>query len=587
MSVEQVEQFDFESSLRQHPNVISVTEIDLKSLPSRMAHHRPELSRSFLATFHLGTLTYELIISEPKDFPKKLPYIHLASPEEYDFHNHVNFEGDICYTDKGAGVFIAVDQTDLVLHQALGMAVATIEQSAGRDLTSLHEEFEGYWSSLPGCKTVKCFFEPRELPEHIKAFCNPKAKQKQIPVAFYQKAIPKEYGYQSRLNKLQSVNAWYIPLSKSTLPPSPDSELTPSYVRRLLKYVQPTARNYLIDELTKQKKKKKGKMRYQREIFLFSQPRPYGKLALFGVVATGYSKNSFFGDSDQTVWQVIPLSIQRHYESYVLERGGAKLNLGNVTVAVIGCGAVGSRISEQLALCGVGHIIIIDNDKLSEDNIYRHVLGGGEIGDNKAEAMAKHLKWRLPFVDAIAKPTERDGWLKEGGWKTIQMIVDATADFTGMREMNQVIVRSPDSVPVLYCWLEACSIGGHALLVDGKSKGCLECLLDQKEQGPCRRSDFLMPFQNVTKDLTGCGGAFTPFSALDSIKTATLAAELALEKLINGQDNSYRYWLGASNLAENADLRTSAWYKNSVSKNIDNVEFEFMRSNCPVCGVHV
>ena len=91
-----VEQFDFESSLREHPNVISVTEIDLKSLPSRMAHRQPILSRSFLATVHVGALDYKLVISEPKGFPKKLPFIHLASPDQHDFHNHVNYEGDVC-----------------------------------------------------------------------------------------------------------------------------------------------------------------------------------------------------------------------------------------------------------------------------------------------------------------------------------------------------------------------------------------------------------------------------------------------------------------------------------------------------------
>ena len=582
-----VEQFDFESSLREHPNVISVTEIDLKSLPSRMAHRQPILFRSFLSTVRVGTLDYELIISEPKGFPKKLPYIHLASPDQHDFHNHVNYEGDVCYTDKGVGVFIYVDKPDLVLHKALAMAVETIEQSARRDLTSLHEEFEGYWVSLPGRKTVKCFFKPGAAPERIKVFCNPKAKQKQIPTAFYQGAIPKEYGYQSRLNKLQSVNAWYIPLSRLILPPSPDCGLTSSYVRSLLKHVQLSVRNDLLNELTKQKRKKKRGMRHQHEIFLFSQPRPSGQLALFGVVATGYSKSSFFGDSDETVWQVIPLSIQRHYDSYVLERGGAKSNLSDITVAVIGCGAVGSRVSEQLALCGVGHIIIVDNDIFSEDNIYRHVLGGGTIGDNKAEAMANHLRWRLPYVDAIAKPVERDVWFKEEDWKTVQLIVDATADFTGMREMNRVIVGSNDLVPVVYCWLEACSIGGHALFVDGKSKGCLECLLDQKDHGPCCRCDFLEPFQNVTKDLTGCGGAFTPFSALDSIKTATLATELVLDKLLDDLDSSYRYWLGESSLAENAGLRTSSWYKNAATQNVGNAEFEFMRGNCPVCGGHV
>ena len=307
-------------------------------------------------------------------------------------------------------------------------------------------------------------------------------------------------------------------------------------------------------------------------------------LALFGVAATGYSKSSFFGDVDESRWKVTPLSIQRHYEGYVLDRGGAKSSLRDNTIAVIGCGAVGSRIVEQLALCGLGHIVLVDHDNLSEDNIYRHVLGGSAIGDNKAEAMAGHLKWRLPYVDPLPRPVKREAWLIEDGWNHVQLIIDSTADFTGMRDMNRAIVESPNPVPVVYCWLEACSIGGHALLVDGTSKGCLECLLEHKEQGPCRRCDFLEPFQNVTKDLTGCGGAFTPFSALDSIKTATLATELVLEYFLGDMPNAYKFWIGDDTIAKRTGLRTSSWYLMAIKGDVKNVETGFSQQKCPVCG---
>jgi len=579
-----VERFDFESSLITHPNVISAKEIDLQALPKRVAHRQPHLSRAFIATVQVGTLEYELLISEPKEFPKNLPYVHLASPELHDFHNHVNYEGDVCYTAKGADVFIAVKQPEAVLHQALSRAIDTLAGSLDRDLRNLQEEFEGYWISLPECKTVRCCFNPGGEFERIKAFCNPKAKNRQIPVAFYQGALPKDYGFQTKLKNLQSRNALYIPLEKATLPPPPDSQLTPAYVRGLLKYVAAPDREKLNVGLTIQKKRKKIREQHHNELVLFSQPRPSGMLALFGVAATGYSKSSFFGDVDESRWKVTPLSIQRHYEGYVLDRGGAKSSLRDNTIAVIGCGAVGSRIVEQLALCGLGHIVIVDHDNLSEDNIYRHVLGGSAIGDNKAEAMAEHLKWRLPYVDPLPRPVKREAWLNEDGWNHVQLIIDSTADFTGMRDMNRAIVESPNPVPVVYCWLEACSIGGHALLVDGTSKGCLECLLEHKEQGPCRRCNFLEPFQNVTKDLTGCGGAFTPFSALDSIKTATLATELALEYFLGDMPNTYQFWIGDDTIAKRAGLRTSSWYLMAIKGDVKNVETGFSQQRCPVCG---
>ena len=529
---------------------------------------------------------YELIVSQPKEFPRKLPYVHLAHPHEHDFHNHVNYDGDVCYLSKGPEAFINSDDPEAILHKAVYMALKTIESSYDRDLTALHEEFEGYWLSLPKIIIGRCFYEPGSIPEPIRVLCNHQPFKELRTAIFYKEPIPHEYGYKSRTKKLLSVKAWYIPLCKSVLPPSPDSTLTPVYVRNLLKHVRADFKKKLIDTLSKQKKKKKQKVKSRKEFILFSQPRPSGDLALFGVFVKGYSNCPFLNDDlGKAEWQLYPLTILRHYEAYLLERGGATANLKDITIAVIGCGAVGSRIVEQLALSGVGNIVIVDSDLLSEDNIYRHVLGGQEIGQNKAEAMKKHLEHRLPYINITAKPMTREQWNNNEEWGDVQMIIDATADFTGMREMNKAIANSEKILPVIYCWLEACGIGGHTVLVDGKSKGCIECLFEFKDQGPYRRSDFLDPYQNITKDLTGCGGTFTPYSALDAIKTATLTVELALEFFINDLESSYRYWVGDNNLAEELGLKLSPWYEKAKTVRREDVETKFSKRNCPVCGV--
>lgn len=446
-----------------------------------------------------------------------------------------------------------------------------------------------YWCVRRLCRLdfLRCFwlvFKPLVPP--ISVLCNHQPFKELRTALFHKESIHNEYGYKSKTNKLLSVKAWYIPLCKSVLPPSPDSKLTAVYVRNLLKYVCAEFKDELIKNLTKQKKRKKRKVTSRQEFFLFSQPRPSGNSALFGVFAKGYSNCSFFKhDSDKTEWRLYPLSILRHYGSYLLERGGATANLKDITIAVIGCGAIGSRIIEQLVLSGVGNIIIIDDDILSEDNIYRHVLGGQEIGYNKAEAMKIHLEHRLPCINVTAKPMTREQWINTEAWNDVQMIIDATADFTGMREMNKKNMGNSGKVlPVIYCWLEACGIGGHTVLVDGKSKGCLECLFEFKDQGPYRRSDFLNPYQDITKDLTGCGGAFTPYSALDSIKTATLTVELALEFVINGRESSYRYWVGDNKLAEDSGLKQSPWYEKAKTGSKEEVDTKFSKRNCPICG---
>ncbi len=56
------------------------------------------------------------------------------------------------------------------------------------------------------------------------------------------------------------------------------------------------------------------------------------------------------------------------------------------TVMVVGCGAVGSFAIEALARSGVGHIVIIDFDKVEESNINRQLFAlGSTIGKSKVE----------------------------------------------------------------------------------------------------------------------------------------------------------------------------------------------------------
>ncbi|MCK9293525.1 MAG: ThiF family adenylyltransferase [Desulfobulbaceae bacterium] len=579
-----MEGFDFKNSLSAHPNVTSLKEISLNDIATRAVFIKDKLAKAFIAIVQVGPLEYQLFIGEPKGFPGKLPWIFFFNPELHDFHNHVNYNGEICYTVQSDGMFINVNQPGAVLHQALSQVIEILSGSADRNLSELHEEFEGYWHSLPGIFEARCFFTPTQNIDQITALCNPVSKQNFTPRILFKEPLPEGYGYNYRLKSQQSRKAWHIPLEKKILPPNPDAGLTPFYVRNLLDSASESHKIQFLKSQEKKKKKGKKQTTRQCDILLFSQMRPSGAMSLFGVVVTGTSKTPFFLSSEDKGWELIPFSIQRHNLEYILERGGAQTSLQKRTVAIFGCGAVGSRIVEQLALSGIGKLIIFDSDDLSEDNIYRHVLGGKYIDENKAGAMAKYLKERLPYISVVPKPIKSDQWLQKKELEGVDIIVDATADFTSMRAINQNMIQDSLSVPIVYCWLEPCSIGGHSLLVDGIAEGCLECLFDNTEFGPFLRCAFLEPYQNLTKDLTGCGGVFTPFSSLDAIKTATLSTELVIEYLLKKQTTSYSFWVGNDDIAKKEGLKTTEWYKKAANKNSSEIAKRFRQKHCPACG---
>jgi len=72
------------------------------------------------------------------------------------------------------------------------------------------------------------------------------------------------------------------------------------------------------------------------------------------------------------------------------ENGVEKLK--NSTVMVVGCGAVGSFAIESLARCGIGHLIIIDFDKIEESNINRQLFAlDSTIGEPKVDVAKQRI----------------------------------------------------------------------------------------------------------------------------------------------------------------------------------------------------
>ncbi|MCQ2571574.1 MAG: tRNA threonylcarbamoyladenosine dehydratase [Alphaproteobacteria bacterium] len=66
--------------------------------------------------------------------------------------------------------------------------------------------------------------------------------------------------------------------------------------------------------------------------------------------------------------------------------------LKNSTVMVVGCGAVGSFAIESLARCGIGHLIIIDFDKIEESNINRQLFAlDSTIGKPKVDVAEQRI----------------------------------------------------------------------------------------------------------------------------------------------------------------------------------------------------
>lgn len=77
-------------------------------------------------------------------------------------------------------------------------------------------------------------------------------------------------------------------------------------------------------------------------------------------------------------------------------------NLRNATIMVLGVGGVGSHCIEALARSGVGKLILVDNDKVSQTNINRQSIAyQSTVGEYKTKLMRDRI-WDInPTADVV------------------------------------------------------------------------------------------------------------------------------------------------------------------------------------------
>lgn len=76
--------------------------------------------------------------------------------------------------------------------------------------------------------------------------------------------------------------------------------------------------------------------------------------------------------------------------------------LAEKRVLVVGVGGVGAYAAESIVRAGIGHIVIVDADDVSETNINRQLIAlHSTVGRSKVEVLAERLRDINPSIDVI------------------------------------------------------------------------------------------------------------------------------------------------------------------------------------------
>ena len=124
-------------------------------------------------------------------------------------------------------------------------------------------------------------------------------------------------------------------------------------------------------------------------------------------------------------------------------------SLRNSRVLVIGAGGLGCPVMLYLAAAGIGHIGVVDYDRIEKSNLQRQVLySEDELGQYKAEVAAKKLLKLNPLIDVQPYLTTFNSQ------NALELI-----------EGYDIIVDGTDNFPTRYLINDACILAGKVLCI--------------------------------------------------------------------------------------------------------------------------
>ncbi|WP_456835437.1 ThiF family adenylyltransferase [Bradyrhizobium sp. USDA 4509] len=258
-------------------------------------------------------------------------------------------------------------------------------------------------------------------------------------------------------------------------------------------------------------------------------------------------------------------------EEYVFSRNmGAMNNLAGKRILVVGCGAVGGFLAQNLAQSGAGAgggtLTLVDNDKLKGANLGRHLLGAPYLDRNKADGCADLLREQLPYLDITSIP--RSIMNDTSLLRRQDLVIEATGEESLSIAINELAVNGrPNFPPVLFGWLQGNGAAAVAFLAGDPDLACFKCLKVELA-GPPRFRIMRSDVQIETGRNLACGDAhYIPFPVSRATIAAGLICDVALDWANGGAGPKWR--------SITLDHHRANHVKDGSPKRIET---------CPACG---
>lgn len=526
-----------------------------------------------------------LVLAIPNTFPDTFPKIYLSAKDFQEIYPipHLDQNGFICTRDPEVAVL-----SDTMPGQAtkalIEIAVRIVDSGIAKENEANYiEEFLAYWNE----KVAHIFlsiFTPKDNTCYLQIY----------------KLSKKIFGYKYIVaDSRDHLEEWLKPFAVTIVD---DKAIKALYLP--INQFSPYALN-MDDDLLKIIDDKNVKDSIEN---YFNQDRLHyiviasfflnGERILFGWRHKGWKNVTFKGFRKNHV----PLDIRLGYskkkpvakirlirldKERIFMRGGTMPTLikKDVSIAVLGCGSLGSFLTMSLARCGISKLLLVDKECLAPENAPRHLCGFLEASCDmqKVEAVKKRVTEHFPGVKCdifhadILELMEKD----EKVLNKYNMVLVALGSMAVERRINYLLKIGLINSPVLFLWVEPLGVGGHILYINPRNGGCYDCAFDEE-------GNFIYSISNTSeifqKRESGCQSTFLPYSSLTVEQFALVASKIVFSLLDNRPSVSTLFtWLGDIEEFEKSGHKINLTYDALLPYR--TVEKQIMkRESCRVCG---
>lgn len=180
-------------------------------------------------------------------------------------------------------------------------------------------------------------------------------------------------------------------------------------------------------------------------------------------------------------------------------------------VLIIGLGGLGSPVALYLAAAGVGHLVLVDHDRVEISNLQRQIIHTqASLGLTKVESAAATIRALNPDTKVEAIPERLDGDRLRNVIARVDIVIDGTDNFATRYAINDACFES--GIPL---------VSGAAIRMEGQvavfdprraDSPCYRCLYPSGDEAALNCSE-----NGVAAPVVGIIGSVQAMEALKLI----------------------------------------------------------------------